>query len=186
MSLRSRISTGHIGEERARQRDALPFRARQALRRARPPACHSLSASRRMKSCAFAQPRRCSTAAMLAPGPPIGDVFGQRPVKQDRVLLHDRDLAAQRIAASPQRYPGRRSGCARQRHRRAAAPVLRTWSCRSRSGRPGRRAHRRGCPPTDRHTAAPGGRRNGRSPDRTRCVRPGCRSVSSRARRQCQ
>ena len=48
-----------------------------------------------MKSCALASRAACSIAAMLRARPAIGDVLGQRSVEQDRLLLHDCDLAAQ-------------------------------------------------------------------------------------------
>src|ERR1700730_16468083 len=45
-----------------------------------------------MNSCALASGAACSIAAMLAPG-----LLGERTVKQDRILLHNRNLAAQRV-----------------------------------------------------------------------------------------
>ena len=43
------------------------------------------------------QPRRLLDRRHAGAGPGIGDVLGERAVKQDRVLLHDGDLAAQRL-----------------------------------------------------------------------------------------
>ncbi len=43
------------------------------------------------------EPRRLLDRRQAGARPAIGDVLGQRPVKQDRILLHDGDLAAQRM-----------------------------------------------------------------------------------------
>src|SRR6185437_7215341 len=43
------------------------------------------------------EPRRLLDRRHAGAGPAIGDVLGQRAVKQDRLLLHDRDLTAQRL-----------------------------------------------------------------------------------------
>ena len=55
------------------------------------------------------KPRRLFDRRHAGTGPAVGDVFGQRTVKQDRILLNDRDLAAQRMLRTPWRYPDRRS-----------------------------------------------------------------------------
>ena len=85
-----------IGEERARQRHALPLAAREL---------DAALADQRAVALGQAQdevvrigkPRRLFDRLHSSARPAIGDVLRERAVKQDRLLLHDRDLAAQRL-----------------------------------------------------------------------------------------
>jgi len=103
------------------------------------------------------KPRRLLDRRHGGAGPAIGDVLRQRAVKQDRVCCTMAIwLRSDCCVACAMSWPSIR--IRRRRRRRAAAPVLQKWSCRNRSGRPGRRVRRRGCSPTARHTAARDGR----------------------------
>src|SRR6267142_2711675 len=85
-----------VGKKRARQRDALPLAARQL---------DAAFADQRAVALRQSQDelmRVGKTRGLLdrrhaGARPAVGDVLGQRAVKQDRILLHDRDLAAQRM-----------------------------------------------------------------------------------------
>src|SRR5258708_7178221 len=89
-----------VGQERARQRDALTLAARQLD-----------AAFADQRAVALRQPQdefmRVGKPCRLfdrrhgGAGPAIGDVLRQRTVKQDRLLLHDGDLAAQRLLRRP-------------------------------------------------------------------------------------
>ncbi len=85
-----------VGQKCARQRHALPLAARQLD-----------AAFADQRAVTFRQPqdelmgvgqtRSLLNRSHAGSGPAIGDILGQRAVKQDRLLLHNGDLAAQRV-----------------------------------------------------------------------------------------
>ena len=125
-----------VGQQRARDRDALALAAATASGRARRRACRSRRAARAMKSCACARRGGASISSRVASGARVGDVVGDRGGEQERVVVDDRDRAAQR---------GRRRRRARRRRRSARRPrvdvvearraAARATSCPSRSRR---------------------------------------------------
>ena len=86
---------GRVREEGARDRHALALAAGQL---------HAALAHHRVIALGQAHdevvraglPRRVLDLGLRRAGPAVGDVLGQRAVEQDGLLLHDRDLTAQR------------------------------------------------------------------------------------------
>ena len=109
----SRISTWRVREEGPRDGDALALAARELDAALAHQGLVALGQALD-EVVRIGEPGGFDDRRPRGAGAGIGDVFGQRAVKQDRLLLHDGDLLAQRCLGRRRGYRGRRWRCDRR------------------------------------------------------------------------